>query len=263
MNVSLTRLAVLAVLCAAAMLRPGAVSAQAEAETRVALVVAAADYEQPLPTAAADGRLMAETFLGLGFAVEVVVDPSEAALEESLSRFRSVAADADVAVVYVASAAVAAAAENGAGGAPLITPIGVSSQDQAAMTPARWFIEAAGAARRLGLVIVDAAAPESVFASAGEALAPSRAPDPAAPAAALGVFISVSRAPGCARAFFGAREGVSPVAQSFADAFARAPEADIRLIFTDVLERANRLGDCRLSIITRSRGGAETFALAP
>ncbi|WP_372622977.1 caspase family protein [Falsiroseomonas sp.] len=123
---------------------------------RVALVVGAGAYQHvpPLPNATNDATDMAGTLRGLGFAVDLVLDPDRAALEGAVQRFGIAARGAEAALFFYAGHAIEVGGRNWL--IPVSAELGSPQQLRFQALEVEAVTEQTQAAARVSLVVLDA-----------------------------------------------------------------------------------------------------------
>jgi hypothetical protein len=126
------------------------------AETRVALVIGNGAYEHAahLRNPVQDAHAIAAAFRGLGYSVQLVEDARLPGMQAALSQFARAAAGADQAVVYYSGHGIEV------GGVNYLLPVEASIATERTVAleavPLPAVMDIAAAARRLGLVVLDA-----------------------------------------------------------------------------------------------------------
>ncbi|HEV7264654.1 MAG TPA: caspase family protein [Falsiroseomonas sp.] len=123
---------------------------------RVALVIGAGAYQHvpPLPNATNDATDMAGTLRGLGFAVDLVLDPDRAALEGAVQRFGIAARGAEAALFFYAGHAIEVGGRNWL--IPVSAELGSPQQLRFQALEVEAVTEQTQAAARVSLVVLDA-----------------------------------------------------------------------------------------------------------
>src|SRR3954447_13624995 len=148
---TLRRLRLLPLLCLL-LIAP----ARADGERRVALVVGVGAYAHApaLENPTRDAKTMADTLGGLGFQVDLVLDPDYRRLSSALREFGHKAADAELTLVYFAGHGVQVEGQN------FLIPADAQLERERDLVyealPLNLFLSELGQARRLGIMILDA-----------------------------------------------------------------------------------------------------------
>ncbi len=133
-----------------------AVAVPALAERRVALVMAADDYEtiRPLKNAVNDARAIGDTLEGLGFDVVVETDRNLKRMRRALDDFREDAAGADVALVFFAGHGIEISGDN------RLLPVDADASSidalKASSLPLEEVRDAVASVAKVGLIVLDA-----------------------------------------------------------------------------------------------------------
>ncbi len=128
----------------------------AQADTRMALVIGNAAYDNvsPLANPGRDARAIAEALKGLGFETTLVLDQDSSALKQALRRFNAEAKGADIAAVYYAGHGMEAGGEN------YLIPVDATLKNDDdidyELVPLDLVLKAVSGAKQLRLVMLDA-----------------------------------------------------------------------------------------------------------
>ena len=134
-----------------------AIPGSAAEETRIALIIGIGAYAHApqLANPTRDAQAMAETLGGLGFEVDLVLDPDYRALSAALREFgRKVPEKSDLALIYFAGHGVQVEGQN------FLIPADAELERERDLVyealPLNLFLGELGQAKKLGLMILDA-----------------------------------------------------------------------------------------------------------
>ena len=252
----------LLLLCLACLPPSGA--ARAEEERRLALVVGVGAYAHApaLANPTRDAKAMAETLGGLGFRVDLVLDPDYRRLSTALREFGHKAADADLTLVYFAGHGVQVEGQN------FLIPADAQLERERDLVyealPLNLFLGELGQAKKLGIMLLDACR-DNPFV---DRLARSAGTGPATVRAGMGriddtpsdtLVAMATRANAVAEDGGG---GHSPYAQALIDEL-KTPGTELGLFFRRVRDRVRTATNGRQEPYVFGSYGAEPVYLNP